>query len=78
MALCKLESLAFDDIFVFIVHFDEATEKGREQQVRKQARCFLRTSRWQNVPCQCCQENIYFLLHRKIIHPSNFCSMMIN
>lgn len=41
MALCKVESLAFDDIFVFIVHFDVATEKGREQQVRKQARCFL-------------------------------------
>lgn len=49
MALCKVESLAFDDILVFIVHFDVATEKGREQQVRKQARCFLRTPRWQYV-----------------------------
>lgn len=78
MALCKVESLAFDDISVFIVRFDVATEKGREQQVRKQAKCFLRTPRWQYVLCQWCQENIYFLLHRKIIHPSNFCSMMFN
>lgn len=52
MALCKVESLAFDAIFVFTVHFDVATEKGGEQQVRKQARCFLRTPRWQYVPCQ--------------------------
>lgn len=43
MALGKVERLTFDDISAFVVHFDVATEKGREQQVGKQARCFLRT-----------------------------------
>lgn len=43
MALGKVERLTFNDISTFVVHFDVATEKGREQQVRKQARCFLRT-----------------------------------
>lgn len=43
MALGKVERLTFDDIFPFVGHFDVATGKGQEQQVRKQSRCFLRT-----------------------------------
>lgn len=78
VALCKVESLAFDDIFVFIVHLDVSIEKGQKQQVRKKARCFLRTPRWQYVLCQWWQENVYFLLHWKIIHPSNLCSTIFN
>lgn len=52
MALGKVERLTFGDIFAFVVQFDVATEKGQEQQVRKQARCCVRTPRWQYVSSQ--------------------------
>lgn len=47
---CKIESLASDDIFLFIF-CGGVTEKGQEQQVRKQPGYFLKTPGWQYVPC---------------------------
>lgn len=78
MALGKVERLTFDDIFAFVGHFDVATGKGQEQQVRKKARCFLRTPQMAVCVMSMMSREHIFPISQENHSSGNFCFMMFN